>query len=276
MTVQCRAALIALLLLASVSSGAVAQREATLLSGHDLALLGEATAGAAALTLLDTRIARSISDSAFHARHPGIVTAANRASLATETVLMLTGGTVYTLARIRKDEGVADVALHTTEAVAGGALFIQVVRGALGRARPYVVDDAGERRNTDPYDVGFMRGFTSYDYRSFPSMHAMASFAAATALTQEMRLRDTPHRRIIGPALYVGAAMPALARLYLDEHWTSDVLMGAFIGIFAGQKAVLYSHEHPDNRVDHTFLGPRLNATLRHGTRGWMLSLMPF
>jgi hypothetical protein len=263
-------------LLVSVASQAGGQQQATVLSRHDVALLAEATAGAAALTLLDARVARALSDSGLQARHPGIRSAANGASIVTETVLMIAGGSVYVLARIRKEDGVADVALHTTEAVAAGALFIQVVRGALGRARPDVTDEPGDQRDADPYDVGFMRGFTSYDYRSFPSMHAMASFAAATALTQEMRFRDTPHRRAIGPALYLGAAMPSLARLYLDEHWTSDVVMGAFLGVFAGQKAVQYSHAHPDNRVDHALLGPRLNATLSRGAHGWSLSLLPF
>ena len=79
--------------------------------------------------------------------------------------------------RIRKDDGTADVALHTTESVASAAIFIQLVRGVLGRARPWVVNEVGEIRDADPYDFEPFHGFTSFDYRSFPSMHAMASFA---------------------------------------------------------------------------------------------------
>jgi membrane-associated phospholipid phosphatase len=180
------------------------------------------------------------------------------------------------VARLRHDDATADVAFHTTESVAAAAMFIQVVRGALGRARPYVIDEAGERRDSDPYDFELLHGFTSFNYRSFPSMHAMASLAAATALTQEMRVRDTPHRAVLSPLLYAGAALPALGRMYLDEHWASDIAMGAFLGVLSGQKVVGYSHAHPDNRVDHFFLRPRLSVGLASGPHGLSPFVSPF
>ena len=272
---------VGLLLAAGITTRSLCAQSAETPSGavithRDIGLLGGATLGAAAVSLVDVRIARAFGNSAFHRRHPRFTTAANRASLVTETALMLTGGAVYGVARIRHDDGTADVALHTTESVAAAAAFIQVVRGALGRARPYVVDEAGEIRDGDPYDFQPMHGFTSFNYRSFPSMHAMASFAVATALTQEMRQRDTPHRAVVSPLLYAGAAVPALARMYLDEHWTSDILMGAFLGVFSGQKVVSYSHAHPDNRVDREFLGPRMNVWLVHDGHGLSLMVSPF
>jgi membrane-associated phospholipid phosphatase len=245
-----------------------AQPSGIVLTGHDLGLVAGATLGTAALTRFDVPMARLFGDSAFHARHPGFTSAAKRASVVTETVLMLTGGTVYGIARLRRDDGTADVALHATESVASAALFIQVVRGALGRARPYVSDSAAKPRDSDPYDFEPFHGFTSFDYRSFPSMHAMASVAVAAALSTEMRERATPHRAVLSPLLYVGAAMPALARLYLDEHWTSDIALGAFLGAFAGQKVVSYSHEHPDNRIDRKLLGRRMNVGFTSGSRG--------
>lgn len=245
-----------------------AQPSGVVLTGHDLGLVAGATLGTAALTRFDVPMARLFGDSAFHARHPGFTSAAKRASVVTETVLMLTGGTVYGIARLRRDDGTADVALHATESVASAALFIQVVRGALGRARPYVSDSAAKPRDSDPYDFEPFHGFTSFDYRSFPSMHAMASVAVAAALSTEMRERATPHRAVLSPLLYVGAAMPALARLYLDEHWTSDIALGAFLGAFAGQKVVSYSHEHPDNRIDRKLLGRRMNVGFTSGSRG--------
>lgn len=252
------------------------QSAGVVITGRDMGLVAGATAGAAVLSRFDVPLAHFFNDSAFHARHPGFTTAANRASLATETVLMITGGTIYGIARIRHDAGTADVALHTTESVASAAIFIQVVRGLLGRARPFVIDEVGERRDSDPYDFEPLHGFTSFNYRSFPSMHAMASVAVATALTQEMRLRNTPHRGVIAPVLYAGAAMPALARLYLDEHWLSDIALGAFLGAFAGQKVVTYSHARPDNRIDNFFLGPRMNVGLTTGPHGLTLFASPF
>ena len=252
------------------------QPSGALLSGRDLALLAGATLGAAAVTTLDVRIAHAMYDSLFQLRHPGITKAADRASLVTETALMLTGGTVWGIARLSHDAGTADVALHTTEAIASTAFVIQVARGVLGRARPYVIDEVGEKRNGDPYDFQLLHGFTSFNYRSYPSMHAMASFAAAAALSTEMRVRNTPHRAAIAPVLYAAATLPALARLYLDEHWASDIAMGIFLGVFAGQKAVSYSHDHPDNYVDRKLLRPAVRATFTHDARGLSFSLTPF
>ncbi|MFI5227441.1 MAG: phosphatase PAP2 family protein [Gemmatimonadales bacterium] len=266
---------VALLLLGTLA-GQHARAQEALISGRDIALTAVATVGAIGLSREDSRMARVFSDSGFHARHTGFETAAKRASFVTETVLMGTGGLVYGIARWRKGDGTADVALHSTESVAGAAMFIQVVRGALGRARPYLVDDNGKRRDGEPYDFDFLHGFTSFNYRSFPSMHAMASFAVASALTEEMRVRHTPDRQVIGPALYVGAAMPALARMYLDEHWLSDIGMGVFLGVLSGQKVVLYSHAHPNNVIDRRFLRPRVQANVRIDARGVSFAMSPF
>lgn len=252
------------------------QPSAAVITGRDLGVVVGATLGTAAISRLDVHVAHIFGDSGFHAQHPGWTRAAKRTSLVTETALMLTGGTVYGIARLRHDDGTADVALHTTESVASAALFIQVVRGVLGRARPYVTDTAGEQHDSDPYHFELLHGFTSFDYRSFPSMHAMASVAVAAALSAEMRQRATPHRAVISPLLYAGAAMPALARLYLDEHWTSDIALGAFLGAFAGQKVVDYSHEHPDNRIDRKLLGRRMTVGFTSGARGLSFFASPF
>jgi membrane-associated phospholipid phosphatase len=271
-----RVALVVACAVTVLAAPAAPAQSAAVIDGHDVAVVLGATAGAAILSHWDVPIARVMRDSALHARHPGFATAARRASLATETAYMLGGGAVYLLARARHDDGTADVAFHTTESVASAALVIQVVRGALGRARPYVVDDSGATRGGNPYDFEPLHGFTSFNYRSFPSMHAMASFAVATALSQEMRVRETPNRRIISPLLYVAAAAPAAARMYLDEHWASDIGMGIVLGVLAGQKVVQYSHAHPDNRIDRQFLHPRIVATVSRGAGGTTFTLLPF
>jgi membrane-associated phospholipid phosphatase len=257
-------------------SGAATSGSEALINGRDLTLFGVATAATAALSHYDIRIARAFSDSGFHLRHPGFTTGAKRASIVTETVLMLTGTGVWGVARLAHDRGTADVAFHTTESIASAAAFIQVVRGALGRARPYVIDDAGERRDADPYEFQLLHGFTSFNYRSFPSMHAMASFAAASALVQEMRVRHAPLRAEVAPLLYAGATMPSLARMYLDEHWSSDIALGIFLGVFAGQKAVLYSHEHPNNRIDRIFLKPQVRGSIVVDASGLRFVVAPF
>jgi len=277
----CTRGLVLALALSGVASSAAHAQGATqpsgvVITGRDLGIAAGATLGAAGVTRIDVPVARFFGDSAFHVRHPGFTTAAKRASFVTETVLMITGGAVYGIARLRHDDGTADVALHGTESVIFPALLIQVIRGALGRSRPYVVGNGVERPDSDPYHVELLHGFTSFDYRSFPSMHAMASVAVAAALSTEMRERNTPHRAVISPLLYAGAAMPGLARLYLDQHWASDIALGAFLGAFAGQKVVSYSHAHPDNRIDRKFLGRRTYVGFTHDARGLSLNAWSF
>jgi len=233
---------------------------------RDLAILGGTSVGAGLLSLFDVRIARVFAESSLHANRK-LNSAAKRTSTVTETLLMLSGSGVWALSRLGHSPGAADVALHTTESVAAGAAFIQVIRGIGGRARPYVVTDSGDTRDSDPYDFHWFKGFRSFNYRSFPSMHAMASFAAATALSEEMRLRDTRHRRVLSPLLYLAATASPAARMYLDEHWASDIALGASLGIFSGQKVVSYSHAHPRNAIDRFFLKPKVSigVTVREG-----------
>ena len=59
----------------------------------------------------------------------------------------------------------------------------------------------------------------------------------------------------VAPLAYTLAAGPGYARMYLGQHWASDVFMGAFLGAFYGRRVVDYSHAHPNNPVDRLFLG---------------------
>ena len=58
---------------------------------------------------------------------------------------------------------------------------------------------------------------------SFPSSHAANAFAIAAVLAR--------HWRRAAPALWALAALIAASRVYLNRHFTSDVLVGAAIGI---------------------------------------------
>ncbi|MBK5111653.1 MAG: phosphatase PAP2 family protein [Thermoleophilia bacterium] len=81
---------------------------------------------------------------------------------------------------------------------------------------------------------------------SFPSAHATASFAAATAMARiEPRVR---------PALFGTATLMALTRPYLGMHYPSDVLAGAALGSVLG--AVV-----PLPRPDRSGAGPLAGPT---------------
>lgn len=64
---------------------------------------------------------------------------------------------------------------------------------------------------------------------SFPSAHATASFAAATAMG---RIEPRAHRPLLGVAILMG-----LTRPYLGMHYPSDVLAGAALGSLLGRLA---------------------------------------
>mgnify|MGYP003299304791 CR=1 FL=1 len=42
--------------------------------------------------------------------------------------------------------------------------------------------------------------------------------------------------------------------MYNNQHWASDVIMGAGIGTFAGLKVVRFHDSRPNNRIDRLFL----------------------
>jgi membrane-associated phospholipid phosphatase len=178
------------------------------------------------------------------------------------------GGSLYLAGRLMKNERMADLGLHGTEALVAGEAVAVLLKGVVGRQRPSV-------RPRDSNSYKLFRGFGREDrYRSFPSGHSTAAFAVAAAVTSETS-RWWPHTRwVIGPALYGGAALAGVSRMYDNRHWASDVLTGAGIGTFAGLKVVRYQHSHPGNRVDRWLLAGSL-VPAPGGGQALRLSLMP-
>ena len=159
------------------------------------------------------------------------------------------GGGLYIAGRLGGNERMADLGWHGTEAVMVGTLASTLGKGLFGRARPETVG-AKDARN-----YRFGRGFGGGAYASFPSGHATTAFAAASAVTAETAAWWPHSKWIIGPAMYGGATMVGLSRMYHNKHWASDVAMGALLGTFSGLKVVQYHHSHPGNQLDRWLLG---------------------
>ena len=170
---------------------------------------------------------------------------------------LMIGGVLYVTGRIAGLPRAAHLAVHTSEAVIVGIATAGTLKMLLGRARPYVSAD------TNPANFGFARGVSGDDYQSFPSGHASVSFAVAAAVTAETAEWWPGARWVVGPALYGGAALVGLSRMYDDKHWASDVVMGAAIGTFAGLKTVRFNHTRTGNRVDRWLLGEGATARFR-------------
>ncbi|MDQ6827736.1 MAG: phosphatase PAP2 family protein [Gemmatimonadota bacterium] len=215
---------------------------------HDLYYAGAFVAGTVLMFPADKAIAKEL-------QRPG--TQANRflSHLSTDFRLsaqpgaLIIGGSLYAIGRVGHFDRVADLGLHGTEAILLGTGINYVLKGALGRARPYVVGD------TNPHSFKFGRGFQKgNDYQSLPSGHTMAGFAAASAVTAETARWWPNSTWYIAPIMYGGATMIGLSRMYNNAHWASDVIMGAGVGTFAGIKVVQYNHAHPNNRLDRILL----------------------
>ena len=164
------------------------------------------------------------------------------------------GGSLWAIGTVTKHRGMQDLGWHGTEAVLMGSGITNLLKGTLGRSRP---DASPDMR---PSDFQFGEGFSTKSRQSFPSGHTTTAFAAAAAVTSEVNRMWPRYAWYVGPALYAGATLVGVSRMYHNRHWASDVALGAGIGTFSGLKVVKYSHAHPDNFIDrimlHTTVAP--------------------
>ncbi len=158
------------------------------------------------------------------------------------------GPAVYAFGRFGHHPDIADLGWHSTEAAIEGSGITGILKGALGRSRPFVTAD------TNPRDFKFGKGFSGEGRSSFPSGHTTTAFAAASAITSEVHHLWPRYTWYVAPVMYGGATLVGLSRMYHNQHWASDVILGAGIGTFSGLKVVRYSHSHPDNFIDRVIL----------------------
>ena len=241
----------ALLLVPALSAAQAADTarapQKTFFVKRDLVATGIAIAGTAAVSGVDLRLAH-------WARSAGVQGDSSRRELVgdltrvNETPLMLAALATYGVGRVAGSHTAADVGLHTLEALVLTTSVSQVVRGVLGRTRPRASLE-------DPFDFKPGTGFSGFETRSFPSLHTAAAFATATALVGEIRERRPGAVKVAAPLLYTAAMVPGLTRVYLDQHWASDVVAGAFVGALLGSRVVGYAHSHRRTRLDRALLG---------------------
>ncbi len=91
---------------------------------------------------------------------------------------------------------------------------------------------------------------------SFPSGHATITFAAATVLQQHLGYKAAI-------PTYAVATYVAVSRLHLNVHWTSDVVMGAALGVMIGRTVTWHGRNF--------YASPML---LPHGGTGVMVAVL--
>src|ERR1051325_3694707 len=227
------------------------QKHRHLFHRQDAYLAGGMTVAMFALFPVDKRLAQELQDSSTQANR-FLNNSAKGVELIASPGAYYIGGGLYLVGRLGNMPRIADLGWHGTEAVLFGEGLGYLLKGAMGRARPFLTAD------TIPRDFDWGRGFKDGNWRSFPSGHTTTAFAAAAAVTDETTVWWPNSTWIIGPAMYGGATLVGLSLMYHNKHWASDVALGAIIGTFSGKKVVLWSHDNPNNALDRVMLGARV------------------
>ena len=102
-------------------------------------------------------------------------------------------------------------------AAAAGILVFQIIKNAVGRPRPCLIEPHCWSNLLPP------------DRFSFPSGHSLTAFAVATSLALFYPSMDLP--------LMLCASSVALSRIFLGMHFLSDVLAGSALGALLGYLA---------------------------------------
>ena len=222
-------------------------RRKTLFDSRDAVLAAAFTGLTVAMLPLDRQIAADLQNPATQANRFLDNAATNVEYLSTPGAYYIGGG-LYVLGRLTRQRDVADVGWHGTEAVLLSSGVTNLLKGILGRSRPFVSN------NKEPHAFNFGRGFGVSDRQSFPSGHTTTAFAAASVVVSEMRRFHPKSVWVVAPVMYGGATLVGLSRMYNNKHWASDIVLGAAVGTFGGLKVVRYSHAHPNNKVDRFML----------------------
>jgi membrane-associated phospholipid phosphatase len=120
-----------------------------------------------------------------------------------------------------------------------GAIVL-TMKSIIGRARPLTNEG---RASYTPFTL------MDYDHHSLPGGHTATAFVISTVLSRNVR------PMWLKVLVYVPAVLTAYSRIYQDQHWTSDCLLGGAIG-FAVADWVVDVHEKKESRIHVSSLFP--------------------
>lgn len=169
----------------------------------------------------DAELSSRIDTTGTFSRHAGTISNAGLAAA------VAGGGGLYLLGKIRSDDRQRETGIVAGEAAINSVIVAEVLKVVSRRERP--TDGTGQGR--------FFKG--SVGNSSFPSLHAMATWSIASAVSHEYP----------GPLTqtftYGVATVVSLARVYGRDHFPSDVIAGATMGWLIGRQ-VYAAHHRPD------------------------------
>ena len=182
---------------------------------------GPVAAGAgvvvAAFVFFDADIARSVAD---HATEQSIQTGETLSKFGEPVVFVPVVGGLALAGWIAHKPALTRTAVQTAGSILLASVIVQPVKFVVGRARPY------QDENLSGDDFDSFSGWVA-----FPSGHTAAAFALATSLG------DASHNIFAQIGLYTLATGTAYGRIATSNHWLSDVLAGAGVGILSAKFA---------------------------------------
>ncbi len=144
--------------------------------------------------------------------------------------MLISIAAIYGYGTLTDNENFKNLGLRLSEATFYSGLINLSTKFLIGRGRPNISESQYDFRPID---------FT-WDYSSFPSAHTTLAFAYSAVMANEYKNFFWKF------GWYSFAVLVGYARIYNNQHWLSDVLMGAALGYFIGE----YVNNHKSNQKD--------------------------
>ena len=141
---------------------------------------------------------------------------------------------------LARDTAAKKISIELLQAGVYSELVTTVLKIVVGRARPYVTENANTFRPFIVYND---------DYYSMPSGHSTSAMALSTVMSRHA------HSTVFKILAYVPVGLTMFSRIYQDKHWLSDVVPAAAIGYFVGNW-VVDLHEGKRHRINVTSVAP--------------------
>jgi len=187
-----------------------------------------------------------------------------------ETALWLGGGGAVALGVHQADQSIKDAVLDSNASLPGGDVYgSQYFQVPLAAAWWAIASAAGSQRHAETgrdmlraqiavaswtYAIKLATDRTrpNGDTHSFPSGHASASFAFAMVLQDHYGWK-------VGVPAFLAAGYTAASRVVDNQHWTSDVVFGAALGVACARTVTI---KYRESRVSIAPVVSRKNAGL--------------
>jgi membrane-associated phospholipid phosphatase len=112
-----------------------------------------------------------------------------------------------------------------------GGIVVQLGKHLSGRQRPWYEDGSDHWYGPSGFFKRYSESFSKYD--AFPSGHTIMAWGTATVIAEMYKSKP-----LVPIICYSLATLAGLSRVTEDQHWLSDVFVGAVLGYAIGKFVV--------------------------------------